>query len=139
MGWTEAEHHLGIVTACLPCFRPLFHGIRGILSTHHTTNSSSNKSSSGRTVQPRSAIEMYKALKGKETPMNGSKIALVPCDQWTIPPTAPASVYDPNNVIKAKAVVEGGVARPRDDAKLGLSPQNINVTHEVDVSRSAKI
>ncbi|MCJ1269870.1 hypothetical protein MMC22_009763 [Lobaria immixta] len=135
--WTEAEHHLGIVSACLPCFRPLFHGIHGLLSTHHRT-SSSNKASSGRTPQARPVADTYKTLDGKETPMNGSKIALVPCDQWTVPPVLPASAYNPNNVAKTKAVVEGGVARPHDDVELGLSPRNINVTREVDVTRTSK-
>lgn len=137
--WTAAEHHLGIVSACLPCFRPLFHGIRSIFSSHDHT-SSNDKPSSGRPAQPRSAADVYKSLDGKETSMNGSKIALVPSDQWTVPPITPASVYDHSNAIKNKAVAESGVARPpRDDVELGLSPSNINVTREFDVSRSARL
>ncbi|MCJ1465946.1 hypothetical protein MMC07_004565 [Pseudocyphellaria aurata] len=132
--WTEAEHHLGIVSACLPCLRPLFLGIHHVFSSHHHT-SSSNKSTSGRTAAPRSVTNAYKSLDGKETSMNGSKIALVPCDQWTVPPVAPSASYNPHNVVKVKAAPpdEG------DDLEQGLSsPQNINVTLEVDVSRSAR-
>lgn len=136
--WTKAEHHLGIVSDCLPGFRPLFHSIRGIFSIHHITNSN-NKSSLGRTAQPRSGTDTYKTLNGKETPMNGSNIVLVPCDQRTVPPTALTSIYDPNNVSKIKAMVEGVIPRPRDDGELGLSPPKIKVSHDVNIFRSAKV
>lgn len=135
--WTKAEHHLGIVSDCLPGFWPLFHSIHGVFSIHHTT-SSNDKSSPSQTAQPPSGTDTYKTLNGKEMPMYGFNIALVPCDQWTVPPTAPILIHDRNNVINIKAVIEWGVPRPRDDVELGLSPQKTNVPHEVDISSRLK-
>lgn len=118
--WTHAELCLGIVSACLPCYRPLFKSIHNIFST-----SASKSKSSTLTPQIRSkaSVDAYKTLDGKETDVNGSKTALFPQDQWENPSL-------PGHSSKVQNVAVG--SPPHGDIELGV----IGVTRDVDISRS---
>lgn len=124
--WTHAELCLGIVGACLPCYRPLFKNLENIFGSNQKSTSAS---------QPRSKIptDAYKSLDGKETSMDGSKIKLVPSDQWS-GKSAPTSQVP--GTLKSQATVNG---RSRErDVESGLSPHVINVTHAIDVSTTPR-
>lgn len=117
--WTHAEFTLGIVSACLPCFRPLFKRVGGIFS-------SDPKSKKTTLTQPpnRSKLttDTYRSLNGKEVGEdNGSKIALVSPDSWS--------------KSKARVEIKGG-----DVQNNGLDsttpPHSIGVTRDVHVSTS---
>ncbi|MCJ1264679.1 hypothetical protein MMC22_004553 [Lobaria immixta] len=123
--WTEAEYHLGVISACLPCFRPIFRSMKGIISTKQSKSSNLTPS-----VRP-NAVDPYKELPGQDTSRSGSKIALVPSDQWTSPP-------QPAHVRNGGFETIASEGRPQNDMELGLSPKGINVTHEVDVTVSKK-
>ena len=123
--WTEAEYHLGVISACLPCFRPIFRSMKGIISTKQSKSSNLTPS-----VRP-NAVDPYKELPGQDTSRSGSKIALVPSDQWTSPP-------QPAHVRNGGFETIASEGRPQNDIELGLSPKGINVTHEVDVTVSKK-
>ena len=119
--WTHAELCLGVVSACLPCFRPLFKRVGGVFT--------SNKSSSNRmTPQSRSRVsaDPYKSLDDKEASHSGSKIALVPVDQWK-------SSYAPSKG-KPKVDIQGG---GQYDAESALPSRSIGVTRDIEVSSTA--
>ncbi|MCJ1463353.1 hypothetical protein MMC07_001960 [Pseudocyphellaria aurata] len=111
--WTHAELCLGVVSACLPCFRPLYRGVRTAFST--------NKSKSSMLTPPsRSKVsaDPYKPLDGKDTSTNGSSVAL---QQWKAP-------YTPN------VAIEGGRQQETESA---VPLDAIGVTRDINVSRSS--
>lgn len=118
--WTHAEFTLGIVSACLPCFRPLFKRVGGIFS-------SDPKSKKTTLTQPpnRSKLttDTYRSLNGKEVGEdNGSKIALVSPDSWS------------KN--KARVEIKGGYVQNNGVDSTSPPPQSIGVTRDVHVSTS---
>lgn len=130
--WTHAEICLGIVSGCLPCYRPLFKSIGEMFST----NRSGKDSGPSGTPQQRSGhksgshgTDAYRTLgAGKDhegDTVSGSKIALVPSDQWSVPSL-------PGHEGKVKSMAEG---KPlREDVELGMNRNVIGVTSDVDVS-----
>lgn len=119
--WTHAELCLGIVSACLPCYRPVFRGVATVFSTNKSKSSSL-------TPQSRSKVsaDPYKSLEGKETSIGGSNIALVPSGQWK-----PPYMQSKDN---AKVAIEGG---RKQDVESRLPLHAIGVTRDINVSRSA--
>lgn len=120
--WTQAELCLGVVSACLPCFRPLY---RGVISVFSTNESKSDKA----TPQSRTKVsaDPYKPLDGKETPVSGSNIALVSPEQWKAPSTQPKD--------NANVAIEGAHSQ---DTESGLPSHAIGVTRDVDVSSASR-
>ena len=122
--WAHAELCLGVVSACLPCYRPLFRGALEVFST--------NRSKPGKlTPQSRSKVsaDPYKPLDGKASSVSGSNrsdIALVPSEQWKAP-------Y-PQSKDNAQVAIEGGRTQ---DTESGLPLDSIGVTRDIDVSSSA--
>ena len=130
--WTHAEICLGIVSACLPCYRPLFRSIGEAFST----NRSGKGSGAAGALQQRSGhksgshgTDAYNSLgEGKDQGgdiISGSNVALVPSDQWSVPSL-------PGHEGKVKSMAEG---KPlREDVELGMNRNAIGVTRDVDVS-----
>lgn len=58
--------------------------------------------------------------------MNGSRVTLVPRDRRT--------ASNSTGAVEAKAFAEAG--HSHEDIELGLSPHNISVTRDIDVSRT---
>lgn len=85
-----------------------------MFSTAKSGGSSKPVSSQGRS---KGNTEPYKSLDGKETSSHGSKIALVPTDEWK------------NN---GRTEIKGGMAQ--QDVELGVPRDAIGVTRDVDVS-----
>lgn len=118
--WTHAEICLGIVSACLPCLKPLFR-------KSPTSVWSKDKSSSGAAYTSNgAAVDRRHNVHGKEPWMNGSRVTLVPRDQRIASSSTGA--------VEAKAFA--GAGHSSEDIELGLSPHNISVTRDVDVSRT---
>lgn len=118
--WTHAEFTLGIVSACLPCFRPLFKRVGGVFT-------SDTKSKKSTLTQPpnRSKLttDTYRSLNGKEAGEdNGSKIALVSPDHWT------------KN--KARVDIKGGFVQENGVESTTPPPHAIGVTKDVHISTS---
>lgn len=101
-----------------------------------STNRSGKYSGASGTPQQRSghksgshSTEAYKTLgEGKDherDTVSGSKIALVPSDQWSVPSL-------PGHEGKVKSMVEGTPLR--EDEGLGMNRNVIGVTSDVDVS-----
>lgn len=121
--WTHAELTLGIVSACLPCFRPLFKSVGGVFAS----GSSSSKSKKITLTQPpnRSKLttDTYRSLNGKEGGEdNGSKIALVSPDHWS--------------KSKARVDIKGGYVQENGVVSTTPPPHAIGVTRDVHVSTS---
>lgn len=118
--WTHAEFTLGIFSACLPCFRPLFKRVGVVFS-------SDAKSKKSTLTQPpnRSKLttDTYKSLNGKEAGEdNGSKIALVSPDHWS------------KN--KARVDIKGGYVQENGVESTIPPPHAIGVTKDVHISTS---
>lgn len=130
--WSHVQLCLGVVGANLPCLKPLFHGIRGVLSTHHP---SASATASGNIRSARSgkgpASDQYKSLEGKEPSLTESDIGLVPLHKWTPTPSFPGQSYG----VHTQSMVEGGASRSTD-MEQGLSVNEIGVTRDIDVSSS---
>lgn len=115
--WTHAEICLGIVSACLPCLKPLFR-------KPQSTAYSKDKGSSSATYISNGTKDRRQKTLGKESWMNGSRVTLVPHDQRGVTTGA----------VETKNFSEAG--HSREDIELGLTPHNISVTRDFDVSRS---
>lgn len=118
--WAQAATCSGIISACMPIYKPLFKDL-GFASSSKRPMSVS---------QPRSkvnATDTYKTLDGQEpsrTGSNGSsKIELVSHERWKVPRPM------------TKTTAQGPAERA--DVEMGLSHHVIKVTNDVDVS-SAK-
>lgn len=104
-----------------------------------STNRSGKDSGVSATPQQRSghksgshSTDAYKTLgEGRDhegDTISGSKIALVPSDQWSVP-SLPGHKGKVNSMAEGKSL--------RDDVELGMNRKVIGVTRDVDVS-SAK-
>lgn len=124
--WTHAELCLGVVSACLPCFKPLLRGVKRMMSS--VTNSTLSKQVASQShSHSKPSTDPYKSLNGKETSINGSKIALVSTDDW--------------KTNKARTEIKGGVMVEEDvesgmrvGVGMGVPRDAIGVTRDVDVS-----
>lgn len=119
--WTHAELCLGVVSACLPCFKPLLRGVKRMISTM-TSGTSSKQAASQSHPHSKPSTDPYKSLNGKEISMHGSKIALVSTDEWKN---------------KARTEIKGGVMVEEDvesGVRVGVPRDAIGVTRDVDVS-----
>ena len=119
--WTHAELCLGVVSACLPCFKPLMRGVKRMISTI-TSGTFSKKSASQSHSHGKPSTDPYKSLGGKETSVHGSKIALVSTDEWKN---------------KQRTEIKGGVMMEEDlesGVRVGVPRDAIGVTRDVDVS-----
>lgn len=117
--WAQAAACIGIVSACLPCYKPLFKEMRFPTGLNGPSIPSQSR--------PKSkviATDTYKTLDGQEpsgTASHGSsKIELVSRDQWKTP------------LPRNKTIVQGPASH--EDIELGLSHDVIKVTRDVDVS-----
>lgn len=106
--WTHALVCLGIVSACLPCYKPLFRGVVEKLRSIRTSRSSTLRPSGS--LKKSALADPYSHLDGKETEINGSKTAIFDQDQWSAP-----SRPGVNSAVKS---ADNGTHR--DDIELGL-------------------
>lgn len=78
--WSHAEICLGIVSVCLPCYRPLFRDLKAIFSSDKSKTTSS-------TLPPGSPhqIPLGDPLGGTAKTTLGSNIELVSTEVWSAP------------------------------------------------------
>ncbi len=112
--WTHAELCLGVVSACLPCCKPILRGAKRMLDSWKSMSSSKPLSSASRS---KGSADAYKCLDGQEPSVPGAKMELVPSDRWTLEP---------------RTEIKGGWAS--EDIEWGVPRDAIGVTRDVDVS-----
>lgn len=98
--WTHAELTLGIVNACLPCYRPFFKGLRGVFSTVFSTQKSRSTTNPG---SKKSADAFGASNAGERSGLTGPKIELASVDQWSV-----ASRQGKNPTVTYKVSAESG-------------------------------
>lgn len=129
--WVHVQLCLGIVGACLPCFRPLFQGFRSVFPSQQPSASAptSGNIRSGRSAKG-SAPDQYKSLEGNEPSMTGSGMGLVPFQQQL---TTTQKFPGQSSSSYTQPVVNGGRSRSTD-VEQGLSMNDIGGTRDIDVS-----
>ncbi|MCJ1463320.1 hypothetical protein MMC07_001927 [Pseudocyphellaria aurata] len=115
--WAHASTCIGIVSACLPCYRPLVKDMGFVAGSNRASQPSQSRSKV-------KAADIYKTLEGQEPSgtgsANSSKIELVSRNHWTAPSH------------RNKAMAQGP-ARP-GEVETGISRDVIKVTQDVDVT-----
>ncbi|MCJ1423852.1 hypothetical protein MMC29_001737, partial [Sticta canariensis] len=97
--WTHAELTLGIVSACLPCYKPFFIGLGDVFSTVF----SSRKSISATNPNSMKPADAFHSSDPRKKPgLPGSQIELVSVDEWSDASKPP--------VVKAKPSAESSLA-----------------------------
>ncbi|MCJ1463280.1 hypothetical protein MMC07_001886 [Pseudocyphellaria aurata] len=97
--WTHAELTLGIVSVCLPCYKPLFAGLGGVFSTVFSTKKTSKSTTNPEYKKSKDAFPSSDAK--KNSGLTGSETELVSRDEWDESKSA---------VVKPKASAESGLA-----------------------------
>lgn len=114
--WTHAELCLGVVSACLPCCKPVLRGARDMLASRKGRSSGKPASSS----RSKGSADAYKCIDGTEPSSHGSQLELVSSDRRTP---------------RARTEIQGTFAL--EDMESGVPRDAIGVTRDIDVSSMA--
>lgn len=107
--WTHASLCLGIVSACLPCYRPLFREVYGKLSTYRSKSSNS----AAKNHPNESRVNPYKMPDEKETDTNESEIRLSSRDQWSArSPSHDSTTKDAAKNLRRQDIEKGLLSMP---------------------------